>query len=322
MPNKYDVVSISDLKRIVGLIELRALFAIRDYYDTSKGNDGVATMANKLKAIVDAHSVTTTISTVGSIAVDLSITINYPALPFTVTTDSAGRPTVEYINGQADTASSGTASSGTDLSDGSFDFNNITIIVDGAYVDGSNIISYEQKVLSANDTIAQFIVNRILKTSYANLTDYIHKHDVIDFYHDYTDVLSNADTIVVNGSACRACVASCTGSCGNGCTSSCAGSCVSSCAGRSVCGNCDGRCQDCSGLGICTPCTGTCGNSCSARCNGCSNSCGGGCSSCTGSCTNLCSSGCAVSCTNSSTGSSSSSSSSSSINLHSEAAVQ
>ena len=297
MPNKYNVVSISDLKRIVGLIELRALFAIRDYYDTSKGSGGVATMTNKLKAIVDAHAVTTTITTNNeSSTVNLSVTINYPALPFTVTTDSAGRPTVEYINGQADTASSG-----TDLSDDYFDFNNITITIDGAYVDGSNIISYEQKVLSTNDTIAQFIVNSILKTSYANLADYIRKHDVIDFYHDYTDVLSNADTIVVNGSACRACVASCTGSCGNGCTSSCSGSCVGSCSGMSVCGDCDGRCQDCSGWGICTPCTGTCGNDCGARCNGCSNSCGGGCSSCTGSCTNLCSSGCAGSCTGSST---------------------
>ena len=310
MLKEYDVVSISDLKRIVGLIELRALFAIRDYYDTSKGSNGVATMTNKLKAIVDAHTVTTTITTNNeSSTVNLSITINYPALPFTVTKDSAGRPTVEYINGQAVTASSDTESSGTDLSDDSFDFNNITIIVDGAYVDGSNIISYEQKVLSANDTIAQFIVNGILKTSYANLADYIHKHDIIDFYHDYTDVLSNADTIVVNGSACRACVASCTESCGNGCTNSCAGSCVSSCSGTEVCGGCYGLCQGCSGWGACTPCTGTCGNSCGARCNGCSNSCGGGCSnscgggcsSCTGSCTNLCSSGCAGSCTGSST---------------------
>lgn len=291
MPNKYDVVSISDLKRIVGLIELRALFAIRDYYDTSKGSNGVATMTNKLKAIVDAHTVTTTITTNNeSSTVNLSVAINYPVLPFTVTTDSAGRPTVKYINGQADTASSGTESS-----DDYFDFNNITITIDGAYVDGGNVISYEQKILSANDTIAQFIVNGILKTSYANLTGYIHKHDVIDFYHDYTDVLNDTDTAVVNGSACGSCVASCTDSCGNGCTNSCSGSCLWSCSGRGTCGDCDGRCQGCNGLGICTPCTGTCGGGCGARCGGCanscgggcSNSCGGGCSNCTGSCTNL-----------------------------------
>lgn len=319
MPNKYDVVSISDLKRIIGLIELKALFAVRDYYDTSKGSNGVATMTNKLKAIVDAHDATTTITTNNeSSTVDLSVTIKYPALPFTVTTDSAGRPTVTYINGQAGTEPSDTATSDTEPSEDSFDFNNITIILNGSYIDGSNTISYEQKVLSANDTIAQFIVNRILKTSYANLADYIHKHDVIDFYHDYTDVLSNTDDIVVNGSACGSCLASCSNSCGNGCTSSCSGSCVGSCSGSVTCGNCDGRCQDCSGWGICTPCTGTCGNNCGARCNGCanscgggcSNSCGGGCSNCTGSCTNLCSSGCAGSCTGSSTDS------------HSEAAAQ
>ena len=301
MPNKYDVVSISDLKRIVGLIELKALFAIRDYYDTSKGNGGVTTMTNKLKAIISAHNKTTTITTLNGDGRDiqLSVTINYPALPFTVTTDSAGRPTIEYTNGQP----------ATESSDDYFDFNNITIILDGSYIDGGNVISYEQKVLSANDTIAQFIVNRILKTSYANLADYIHKHAVIDFYHDYTDVLSNTDDIVVNGSACTTCIASCSNACGGGCTSSCSGSCVGSCSGSAVCGNCDGRCQDCSGWGVCTPCTGTCGNNCGARCNGCANSCGGGCASscgggcsnCTGSCTNLCSSGCAGSCTGSST---------------------
>ena len=286
MPNKYDVVSISDLKRIVGLIELRALFAIRDYYDTSKGSNGVATMTNKLNAIVSAHRKTTTITTQNeSSTVKLSVTISYPALPFTVTKDSAGRPTIEYTNGQT----------ATELTEDHFDFNNIDIILDGEYVDGSSIISYKQKVLSANDTIAQFIVNRILKTSYANLTDYIHKHDVIDFYHDYTDVLSNTDAAVVNGSACAACIASCNNSCGNGCTNSCSGSCLWSCSGSDTCGDCDGRCQDCSGWGICTPCTGTCGGGCGARCNGCanscgggcSNSCGGGCSNCTGSCTNL-----------------------------------
>lgn len=286
MPKEYDVVSISNLKQIVGLIELRALFAIRDYYDTSKGNNAVSTMTNKLNAIVSAHNKTTTITTQneGS-TVELSVTISYPALPFTVTTDSAGRPTVEYINGQT----------ATELPDDYFDFNNIAITLDGAYIDGSNIISYEQKVLSANDTVTQFIVNRILKTSYANLTDYIHKHDVIDFYHDYTGVLNDTDTVVVNGSACATCISSCNNSCGNACTNSCSGSCLWSCSGRATCGNCDGRCQDCSGWGICTPCTGTCGNDCGARCNGCANSCGsgcssscgGGCSNCTGSCTNL-----------------------------------
>ena len=286
MPKEYDVVSISDLKQIIGLIELRALFAIRDYYDTSKGSDGVATMTNKLNAIVSAHRKTTTITTQNeSNTVKLSVTISYQALPLTVTTDSAGRPTIAYTNGQTD----------TELTEDHFDFNNIDIILDGEYIDGSSIISYEQKVLSANDTIAQFIVNRILKTSYANLTDYIHKHDVIDFYHDYTGVLNDTDTAVVNGSTCVTCIASCNGSCGNGCTNSCSGSCLWSCSGRATCGNCDGRCQDCSGWGICTPCTGTCGNDCGARCNGCanacgggcSNSCGGGCSNCTGSCTNL-----------------------------------
>lgn len=309
MPNKYDVVSISDLKRIVGLIELRALFAIRDYYDTSRGINSVATMTNKLKAIVDAHSVTTTITTNNeSSTVKLSVTISYPVLPFTVTTDSAGRPTIEYINGQTD----------TELTEDHFDFNNIDIILDGEYIDGSSIISYEQKALSVNDTIAQFIVNGILNTSYANLTDYIHKHDIIDFYHDYTDVLNDTDTAVVNGSACVTCISSCNNSCGGGCTNSCSGSCLWSCSGSSVCGDCEGRCQDCSGWGWCTPCTGTCGNSCSARCNdctnscggGCNNSCGGSCSNCTGSCINLCSSGCAGSCTGSST------------NLHSGAAAQ
>lgn len=286
MPKEYDVVSISDLKQIIGLIELRALFAIRDYYDTSKGNDAVSTMTNKLNAIVSAHNKTTIITTQNeSSTVELSVTISYPALPFTVTKDSAGRPIIEYINGQT----------ATELPEDYFDFNNITIALNGAYIDGSNIISYEQKVLSANDTIAQFIVNRILKTSYAGLTDYIHKHDVIDFYHDYTDVLSNADTAVVNGSACVTCISSCNNSCGNGCTNSCSGSCLWSCSGAATCGNCDGRCQDCSGWGICTPCTGTCGGGCGARCNGCANSCGGGCanscgggcSNCTGSCINL-----------------------------------
>lgn len=286
MPKEYDVVSISDLKQIIGLIELRALFAIRDYYDTSKGNDAVSTMTNKLNAIVSAHNKTTIITTQNeSSTVELSVTISYPALPFTVTKDSAGRPSIEYINGQT----------ATELPEDYFDFNNITITLDGAYIDGSNIISYEQKVLSANDTIAQFIVNRILKTSYAGLTDYIHKHDVIDFYHDYTDVLSNADTAVVNGSTCVTCISSCNNSCGNGCTNSCSGRCLWSCSGAATCGNCDGRCQDCSGWGVCTPCTGTCGGGCGARCNGCANSCGGGCanscgggcSNCTGSCINL-----------------------------------
>ena len=286
MPKEYDVVSISDLKQIIGLIELRALFAIRDYYDTSKGNDAVSTMTNKLNAIVSAHNKTTTITTQNeSSTVNLSVTISYPALPFTVTKDSAGRPTIEYINGQTDTESS----------DDYFDFSSIAIGLNGEYIDGNNIISYEQKVLSANDTIAQFIVNRILKTSYANLTDYIHKHEVIDFYHDYTDVLNDTDTAVVNGSACVTCISSCNNSCGNGCTNSCSGSCLWSCSNRDTCGDCNGRCQGCSGLGICTPCTGTCGDSCSARCKGCSNSCGGGCSNscgggcsnCTGSCINL-----------------------------------
>lgn len=286
MPKEYDVVSISDLKQIIGLIELRALFAIRDYYDTSKGNDAVSTMTNKLNAIVSAHNKTTTITTQNeSSTVNLSVTISYPALPFTVTKDSAGRPTIEYINGQTDTESS----------DDYFDFSSIAIGLNGEYIDGNNIISYEQKVLSANDTIAQFIVNRILKTSYANLTDYIHKHEVIDFYHDYTDVLNDTDTAVVNGSACVTCISSCNNSCGNGCTNSCSGSCLWSCSGRDTCGDCNGRCQGCSGWGACTPCTGTCGDSCSARCNGCSNSCGGGCSNscgggcsnCTGSCINL-----------------------------------
>ena len=318
MPNKYDVVSISDLKRIIGLIELKALFAVRDYYDTSKGSNGVATMTNKLKAIISAHNKTTTITTLNGDGRDiqLSVTINYPALPFTVTTDSSGRPTIEYTNGQPD----------TEPSEDSFDFNNITIILNGSYIDGGNVISYEQKALSANDTIAQFIVNRILKTSYANLADYIHKHDVIDFYHDYTDVLNNTDDIVVNSSTCTACIASCAGSCGDGCISSCKGICFNSCSGSSVCGNCDGRCQGCSGWGACTPCTGSCGNNCGARCSscakscdgGCSNSCKGSCSSCTRSCTNLCSSGCAVSCSSGCTGSCTGSS----INLHSEAAAQ
>lgn len=270
MPKEYDVVSISDLKQIIGLIEVKALFAVRDYYDTSKGSDGITAMTNKLKSIVDAHTVTNTIATsTESSAANLSVIIDYPALPFTVTTDSAGRPTVEYINGQTD----------TELSDDYFDFNNITITLDGAYIEGDDTIIYNQKVLSTNDTIVQFIVNGILKTTYAALTDYIHKHEVIDFYHDYTDVLSNADTVVVNGSACATCVASCSKSCGNGCTSSC--------SGKSTCGGCNGRCQGCDGWGACTPCTGTCGNSCGARCSGCANSCSGGCSNCTGSCINL-----------------------------------
>lgn len=286
MPKEYDVVSISDLKQIIGLIELRALFAIRDYYDTSKGNAAVSTMTDKLNAIVSAHNKTTTITTQNeSSTVNLSVTIHYPALPFTVTKDSAGRPTIEYINGQTDTESS----------DDYFDFSSIAISLNGEYIDGNNIISYEQKVLSANDTIAQFIVNGILKTSYANLADYIHKHEVIDFYHDYTDVLNDTDTAVVNGSVCVTCISSCNNSCGNACTNSCSGSCLWSCSGRDTCGGCNGRCQGCSGWGACTPCTGTCGDSCSARCNGCSNSCGGGCSNscgggcsnCTGSCINL-----------------------------------